>query len=157
MEIGWYPPPIHSTKNHIFHLFGARKYRLFVSFQYTKKRWYFLSQKSKEKIFLLYVFNPVGKTIFSTSENQRKDNLEARLRSFRNLIFFTWKWKKKSNLLMSLTLFKEFLYFVSNILENIFLNNSSIFTEEDDKEIWLYFWQEILILSFVQKYKKSLN
>ena len=58
---------------------------------------------------------------------------------------------------MSLTLFKEFLYFVSNILENIFLNNSSIFTEEDDKEIWLYFWQEILILSFVQKYKKSLN
>ena len=58
---------------------------------------------------------------------------------------------------MRLTLFKEFLYFVSNILENIFLNNSSIFTEEDDKEIWLYFWQEILILSFVQKYKKSLN
>ena len=27
----------HGTKNHIFHLFGTRKYRLFVSFQHTRK------------------------------------------------------------------------------------------------------------------------
>ena len=150
--------PTHSRyKKSYFPSFRRPKISSIRIFSVYKKRWYFLSQKSKEKIFLLYVFNAVGKTIFSTSENQRKDNLEVRLRGFRNLIFFIWKWKKKSNFLLRLTLFKEFLYFVSNILENIFLNNSSIFTEEDDKEIWLYFWQEILILSFVQKYKKSLN
>ena len=38
-------------------------------FSAYKKTWYFLSQKKKKKIVLLYVFNGVGKTIFSTSEN----------------------------------------------------------------------------------------
>ena len=55
---------------------------------------------------------------------------------------------------MRLTLYKELLYFVSNILENIFLYLSSILNGWNDKKIWLYFWQEILILTFEQKHKK---
>ena len=58
--------------------------------------------------------------------------------------------------LMRLTLYKVLLYFVSNILENIFLYLSSIFTGLNNKKIWVYFWQ-ILILIFEQKYKNSLN
>ena len=58
----------HGTKNHIFHLFGARKYVLFVSFQHIRK-YDFLSQKNKEKTVLSYVFNAVGKAIFSALEN----------------------------------------------------------------------------------------
>ena len=57
---------------------------------------------------------------------------------------------------MRLMLYKEVLDFVTNILENVFLYLSSIFTGWNDKEIWLYFWQ-ILILIFEQKYKNSLN
>ena len=38
-------------------------------FSAYKKTWYFRSQKKKGKIVLSYVFNGVGKTIFSTSEN----------------------------------------------------------------------------------------
>ena len=58
--------------------------------------------------------------------------------------------------LLRLTLYKVLLYFVSNILENIFLYLSSIFTGLNNKTIWVYFWQ-ILILIFEQKYKNSLN
>ena len=57
---------------------------------------------------------------------------------------------------MRLTLYKELLYFVPNILENFFLYLSSIFTEWNDKKIWLYFLQ-VLILIFEQKYKNPLN
>ena len=38
------------TKPHIFYLFGARKYRLFLSFQYTKKDDYFLTRKVKKRL-----------------------------------------------------------------------------------------------------------
>ena len=38
------------TKDHIFHLFGTRKYRLFLSFQYTKKDDYFLTRKVKKRL-----------------------------------------------------------------------------------------------------------
>ena len=34
----------HCTKNHIFHVFGTRKYRLFVSFQHTRKHDIFLAR-----------------------------------------------------------------------------------------------------------------
>ena len=144
MEIGWYPPPIHSTKNHIFHLFGARKYRLFVSFQYTKKddiflvrkvkkrfsycmfsilweRRYFLHQKINEKIILRHVC-AVLEIWFFLPENERKSQISS------------CAWRSLKN---SFTLCPIFL-------KIFFLNNSSIFTERDDKEIWLYFWQETL-------------
>ena len=42
----WY----HCTKNQIFHLFDTRKYRLFVSFQHTRKHDIFLARKRKKRL-----------------------------------------------------------------------------------------------------------
>ena len=144
-------------KKSYFPSFRRPKISSICIFSVYKKRWYFLSQKSKEKIFLLYVFNAVGKTIFSTSENQRKDNLEARLRGFRNLIFLSENERKSQISSCAWRSLKNSFTLCPIFLKIFFLNNSSIFTERDDKEMWLYFWQEILILIFVQKYKQSLN
>ena len=40
----------HGIKNHIFHLFGTRKYRLLVSFQHTKEDHIFLDRKMKKRL-----------------------------------------------------------------------------------------------------------
>ena len=57
-------------------------------FSEYKKTWYFRSQKKKEKIVLSYVFNRVGKTIFSTSEINEKVILIDTLAILEKLILY---------------------------------------------------------------------
>ena len=81
----------HATKNHIFHLFGTRKYRLFVFFQHARKddiflarkikkrlsyrmfsmvqeRQYFLHQQINEKVILMHIFMILENLILSEND-----------------------------------------------------------------------------------------
>ena len=108
----------------IFLVRKVKKRFSYCMFSMLWERRYFLHQKINEKIILRHVC-AVLEIWFFLPENERKSQI------------YSWAWRSLKN---SFTLCPIFL-------KIFFLNNSSIFTERDDKEIWLYFWQETLILT----------